>query len=152
MDPRKKLAVDVRSDASGEHTTIAVRMPGMASAGMQEAMRRKVEYELHKIQVEMSRAMMDNMNDYPSDLMAMQNAYNAQAQVNSRLYHQQQLMQQTTLANQYGLGALGQISQGPINQAASAAVAGVQSAQPKPPKKRARKNLLLCEVKICRSK
>lgn len=130
MDPRKKLAVDVRSDASGEHTTIAVRMPGMASAGMQEAMRRKVEYELHKIQVEI-------MNDYPSDLMAMQNAYNAQAQVNSRLYHQQQLMQQAV---------------GPINQAASAAVAGVQSAQPKPPKKRARKNILLCEVKICRSK
>jgi hypothetical protein len=129
------LAVDVASDRHSEHTTIAVRMPGNMPPHFAEAAKRKLEYELQKMQAEMSGALMHSSEKYRSSdeyYRAMMMEKNSNA------------MMQATALPPYAQGMIGGsgLGQAMMNQAA-----GVQSAQPMRSQKSARKKLLLCEVR-----
>lgn len=66
--------------------------------------------------------------------------------VEYELHKMQQHVMQNQLANNPYLNTLGGNAIGQLNQTFQAQAAGVQSAQPKAVKKKARKKLLLCEA------
>lgn len=134
--PDGMFAVDVASDRFGEHTTIAIRLPGCVDANAAHALRQKVEYELHKISRDMAGAIMGRSD---SAIEAMHRQQQMQAQ---------NMMMQQAMLSPYSPGVMGGVGlqQAMNNQAVQTQAAMGQSAPPKAVKKKARKKLLLCEV------